>query len=146
MSDKKTDKKQEEQVKRLQQKYLELQMLDQQMKHVQKQVELIEQQASELDEVQQNLDEFGSSAQGSDLWVPIASGIFVKSKLEDNKHLAVNVGGNTVVTKDIPETKKMLAAQAGDMRKFQAELVHQFEKMAERAAVIQQELQELAGA
>ena len=142
----KPDPKQAEQQQRMQQTYMELQMLDQQMKQVQKQVEAIERQAAELDEVQQALDALGTSKQGSDMWVPITSGIFLKAKLEDNKSLAVNVGSGTVVKKDIPSTKAMLAAQATDMRNFQTELVEQFEKMAERAAALQGELQEIVGA
>jgi len=140
------DQKKEEQVKRVQQKYMELQMLDQQMKQMQKQVEMIEQQAVELEEVQQNLDSLATSKPGSDMWVPISNGIFLKAKLEDSKKLAVNVGSNTVVTKDVQTTKAMLAEQATDMRKFQAEMVQQFEKMAERAAALQGELQEIVGA
>jgi prefoldin alpha subunit len=131
--------------KELQQKYLELQIMDQQMKQIQKQVEAIEKQAAEIEEVQQSLDELGKSKPGSEMWVPISNGIFIKAKLEDNKKLGVNVGSSTVVTKDIPSTKKMLADQGEDMRKFQAELVSQFEKMAERAAELQHELQDLAG-
>ncbi len=142
----KIDPKKEEQQKRLQQKYFELQMLDQQMKQVQKQVEAIERQVGEIEEVQQSLDELGKSKQGAEMWVPISSGIFLKARLDDNEKLAVNVGGSTVVRKDIPATKVMLAVQATEMRKFQTELVGQFEKMAEQAAGMQQELQELIGA
>ncbi len=146
MTDKKPDQAKEEQAKKVQQKYLELQLIDQQMKQVQKQVEAIERQVVELDEVLQSLDALATSKSGSEMFVPITSGIFLKARLEDNEKLAVNVGSNTVVSKDIPATKTMLAEQAMDMRKFQTELAEQFEKMAERAVGLQKELQELAGA
>ncbi len=138
--------KEEEQHKKVQQKYLELQLIDQQMKQVQKQVEAIERQAAEIDEVSQSLDDLSAGKVGSEMWVPISSGIFIKARLDDNKKLAVNVGGSTVVAKDIPSTKAMLAEQAGDIRKYQAELAVQFEKMAERAAELQHELQDMVGA
>jgi prefoldin alpha subunit len=146
MTDQQPSKKDAEKMQKMQKAYMELQMLDQQMKQVQKQVEAVEQKAAELDEVQQNLDALAASKPGADMWVPITNGIFVKAKLEDNRKLAVNVGGNTVVTKDIPATKALLAEQATDMRNFQSELVQQFEKMAERAAQLQSELQEAVGA
>lgn len=142
----KPDPKKEEQQQKMQQKYMELQMLDQQMKQVQKQVEAIERQAMELDDVQQSLDELGSSKQGADMFVPLTNGIFLKARLEDNKKLAVNVGSNTVVSKDIPSTKAMLAEQAMEMRKFQSELVEQFEHMSSRAVALQSELQKIMGA
>jgi prefoldin alpha subunit len=145
MAEKHEHKHDEEQVKKLQQKYMELQILDQQMKQIQKQVEAAERQAAEIEEVQKSLDELGSSKIGSEMFVPISNGIFLKAKLEDNKSLAVNVGSNTVVKKDIPSTKAMLDEQATDLRKFQAELAGQFEKMAERAAELQSEMQDLAG-
>ncbi|MEM4242853.1 MAG: prefoldin subunit alpha [Candidatus Woesearchaeota archaeon] len=146
MAEDKHDRKKEEQNKKLQQKYLELQLLDQQMKQVQKQVEAIEQQVGDIDEVCKSLDELSASKPGSEMFVPISSGIFIRARLEDNKSLAVNVGGSTVVKKDIASTKEMLAGQAADMRKFQSELVEQFEKLAERAAELQVELQGLVGA
>jgi prefoldin alpha subunit len=146
MADKQPSKQDAEKMQKMQKAYMELQMLDQQMKQVQKQVEAVEQKAAELDEVQQNLDALAASKPGTEMMVPITNGIFVKAKLEDNRKLAVNVGGNTVVTKDVPATKALLAEQATDMRKFQAELVEQFEKMAERAAQLQSELQEVVGA
>ncbi len=145
MAEKHEHRHDEEQVKNLQQKYLELQLLDQQMKQVQKQVAAIERQAAEVEEVQKSLDELSASRQGSEMFVPISNGIFLKARLEDNKSLAVNVGGSTVVKKDIPSTKAMLAEQAADMRRFQEEMVEQFQKMAERAAELQAELQDLAG-
>ncbi len=146
MAEKHEHKHDEAQQKVLQQKYMGLQIIDQQMKQIQKQVEAVEKQVADIDEVQQSLDELGKSKTGSEMWVPISNGIFLKAKLEDNKKLGVNVGSSTVVTKDIPSTKSMLADQSVDMRKFQAELVTQFEKMAERAAELQAELQDLVGA
>lgn len=146
MAEKHEHKHDEEQQQKLQQKYMELQMVDQQMKQIQKQVEAIEKQAGDIEEVQQSLDSLGNSKPGSEMWVPISNGIFLKAKLEDNKKLGVNVGSSTVVMKDIPSTKEMLADQATEMRKFQAEIVEQFEKMAERAAELQAELQDLVGA
>jgi prefoldin alpha subunit len=146
MAEKHEHKHDEEQQKKLQQKYLELQIIDQQMKQIQKQVEAVEKQVSEIDEVQQSLDELSKSKVGSDMWVPISNGIFLKARLEENKKLGVNVGSSTVVMKDIPSTKEMLANQATEMRKFQAEMVSQFEQMAEKAAELQAELQELVGA
>jgi len=116
------------------------------MKRLQKEVEAIEQQAAELEEVRKSLDELAASKVGSEMFVPISSGIFLKARLEDNQKLAVNVGGNAVVTKDVPSTKAMLASQAEDMRRFQAEIVERFEKLAARAVELQHELQELAGA
>jgi prefoldin alpha subunit len=146
MAEKQEHKHNEEQHKKLQEKYLELQLVDQQMKQLQKQVEAVEKQVGEIEEVNQSLDELAKSKTGSEMWVPISNGIFLKAKLEDNQKLGVNVGGNTVVTKDIPSTKKMLEEQAVEMRKFQEEMVGQFQKMAERAAELQSELQDLVGA
>jgi prefoldin alpha subunit len=146
MAEKQPDAKQLAQQKQMQQKYMELQMLDQQMKNVQKQVEAIEQKASEVEEIQQSLDSLGATKKGTDMWVPIANGIFLKAHLAENSKLGVNVGSNIVASKDIPSTKAMLAEQAKDMRTFQADLVAEFEKMAERAAALQGELQHILGA
>lgn len=146
MAEKQPDQKQIEHQKQMQQKYMELQMLDQQMKNVQKQVEAIEQKASEVEETQQSLDSLATTPTGTDMWVPLANGIFLKAHLAENSKLGVNVGSNIVATKDIPSTKAMLAEQAKDMRTFQADLIAEFEKMAGQAAALQNELQHILGA
>lgn len=129
--------------KKVQQKYMELQLLNNQMNQLQKQLQLLEQQAVEVEGVQQNLDEFKTVKPGSEIFVPLSSGIFAKAELKENSELLVNVGANTAVTKNVDDTKKLLSEQVGEIRKVQEELAHEFEKLANRAEQLQDELRQM---
>lgn len=136
--------KSDEKKKQLQEKYLELQILDSQIKQVEKQLQLLEAQVAEISAINAALDELSLVQPGSELLVPVSSGIFVRAELKDNKEVMVNVGGNTVVVKDIPSTKSMLAKQISDIRGVQDELARQHAALAETAEKLTVEINNLA--
>ena len=133
----------EEKQKELQQKYMEFQMLDQQIKQMQKQMQMIEMQTQELSNTQEAIDDLTKTKKGADFLAPIASGIFVKGKLEENKELIVNVGSNVTVSKSKEEVKAMLEAQLKELQTVQENVKMQFESLTEKAEILEKELQSL---
>jgi len=131
--------------KEMQQKYVELQMIDAQIKQIEKQLQAIEAQSVEIEAILFSLDELSKTEVGAEILVPVSSGIFVKASLKDNKQLRVNVGGNTVVEKDIPATKALLVNQVSEMRRLQEELTEQYEKLAGAAEKLTIDINALAG-
>ncbi len=85
--------------KQIQEKYMQMQLIEQQMQQIQKQLQLLENQLQELNLTLQALDDLKNTKPGTDILVPIASGIFFKAELKDNEELALNVGADTVVKK-----------------------------------------------
>jgi len=130
--------------KDMQTKYMELQMLDQQIKQIQKNSELIENQIEELHLVIQALDDLSKAEVGSDVLVPLSGGVFVKAKLEDNKNLLINVGAGVSAKKTIPETKELIEKQIKEIEKAKIELVGELQNFAKKAQTIQEELQKAA--
>jgi len=128
----------------LQQKFMEMQMLHQQMGQMQQQIQAIEQQVGEVEMVQQSLEDLSNTEKGTEALVPVSSGIFVKTKLEDTSTVQVNVGGGTVVEKNIPDTKKMLSTQISEMRKVQQEITKNLEEMQKKAADVEAEIDKLS--
>ncbi|UCH12318.1 MAG: prefoldin subunit alpha [Candidatus Omnitrophota bacterium] len=133
----------EEQQKELQQKYMHLQLMQQQIKQLQQQIQQFEQQIAELDSLSQSLDDLKKVKPGSDTLVPISSGIFAKATLKDNEELLVNVGANTVVKKSVSDTKKLIEKQSSEVRKLQEQLLEQLQKAAVAAESTEKELQKL---
>jgi prefoldin alpha subunit len=139
-----TPKKVDENAKKeLGQKYMELQMLDGQIKQVQAQAQALEAQVIEVEKISQALDEIGNVKIGTEIFVPVAQGIFAKAELKDSKNLLVSVGGNATVNKPIPEVKEMLASQITEIRKFQQEMAKQLEKLAFEADKVEHSLTHL---
>jgi len=129
--------------KEVKQKYMELQLLQNQLMQVQKQIQALDAQAGEMDAVQEVLEDFAVSKVGSDMFVTLTPGLYVKAKLEVNDSVLLNVGGGAVVQKSIPDAKKIVAEQGTELRKLQDELSEQMRKIAEQAGKTQEELRAL---
>jgi prefoldin alpha subunit len=111
-----------------QQKYLELQMMQQQIEEISKQTEELNQQLLDIEISRNALEEVGKTEVGTEILAQIANGIFVKTKLLDNEKLIVNVGADTTVEKTIPEVVEMLSEQ----EKIMGENLKHFEMILEQ--------------
>ena len=129
--------------KELQEKYLELQMIAQQRKLGEKQLEQLESQKAQLIEAQDYLDDISKTKTGTEILVPIVSGIFAKAELKNTEQLSVNVGNNIVVGKSIPEVKEMLKKQDKELADFEQQLTAQMGVFTKRATELEMEMQHL---
>ena len=133
------EKKQE-----LQQKYMEMQMIDQQINQIKKQIELIDNQLQELTITQEALNSISKTKPETEILVPLASGIFIKSQLVDNKEVIVNVGAGTTVKKTIPEAGELIKQQLTEITTFRKELEGTLAQLASKANQLQKALEEIA--
>ncbi|MBR9692086.1 prefoldin subunit alpha [Candidatus Woesearchaeota archaeon] len=127
----------------LQQKYMEMQMLSQQMQQMQKQIELLNNQMQELVLTKQALDDISKTETGTEIKVPLASGIFIKAEIKDNKEVMVNVGAGTAVKKTIPQAKELIDNQIKEITDFSQQSEGNLNKLAAKAQTIEKELAEL---
>ena len=133
----------EEKEKKAQEMYMEFQMLDQHIKQLQKQLEVITHQLMELSVTGNSLDEFDKIKSGKEIFVPMSSGIFAKASISNTSELLVNVGANVVVKKDVASTKKLIHNQIEEIKKIHAQLIGELEKLTNRAAHLEMELQKM---
>ncbi len=130
----------EAQQMKLQKKYVEMQVLDAQIKQIQKQMASLEGQEEEMREVLNCLSDFSGLENDKDMYVPLTSGIFVKAQIKDTSHILMNVGSGTVVKKSIAEGKTMIAKQLKEVEKVKEQLLAEFQKMALKAEETEKEL------
>ena len=122
----------------LQDMYVELQILDQQIKQAQKQLEHFEQQVSELAVTVDALENLKGIKPGTKLLVPISSGIFVEAELKDNTNLKVNVGANINVSKTVDDTKKLIEEQLHEIKAYREKLFMKLQTLVARAQGIEE--------
>ncbi len=122
-----------------QERYIELQMIDQQVKQLQKYLQAFDQQLLEIRSVVGSVQEFVKIKKGSVIFAPIANGIFVKAKLEDNETLRVNVGNNVIVTKTAAEAIKLLEGQEAEIVQYRSETVVNMEQLLKKLEELQAE-------
>lgn len=122
-----------------QNKYIQLQMVDQQARQLQQYLQTFDQQLLEIRSVITSLNELAKLKKGDSILAPIANGIFVKAKLEDSHEVRVNVGNNTVVTKTIEGAIKMLEGQEAEINQYRSDVLAKFDELLKQAEALQKE-------
>ncbi len=115
-------------------------MLQQHIEKINEHVELLNERNAELEISKEAIAEIGKTDLRTELLVPIANGIFLKTELLDNQKVIVNVGADTTVEHSVDEVLVLLAAQQEEMagRIRQAEAI--LKQFQEQAAFIYQEV------
>ncbi len=127
----------------MREKYMQFQMLQQQMEQVSQHLEMFNQQLAELDISINAVKELETAEKDNELLAPIADGIFFKGKLIDNKKLVVNVGSNVTVERTIPEVIVLLKEQKEETSKKMQEADEVMQHISKEAMKIYQEVEEL---
>lgn len=124
--------------KELQQKYMELQLIDQQAKQVQQHLINLNQQLAELKNLEDGLDSIKKVKSGTEIFVPLGSGVFAKAELKDTDKILMNVGANILTSKGIPASKEIVKKQVDEIQG----LVSQMEQELHNIMVYSQGLQQ----
>ena len=128
--------------KEIQEQYMQLQMLDQQIKSAQKQVQMLDQQLEEMTAVLLALDDVKKTNKGDNILVPLSSGIYIKAKLDDTSNFIVNIGAQVAVSKNIEGTKKLVESQIKEISGVQQQMVSDVKEMVKDAKNLQMVIQE----
>lgn len=132
-----------EKAKVLQQKYMEFQLLERQMKQVQAQIEQLESQLGELVYLEQSLEEIKHVKDGKEIFVPMGAGIFLQAALKNHQDVLVNVGSGIVVKKTVDQARELLEKQVRELRAVEEERAEKFAEMSQTAGSVEQELAKL---
>ena len=139
MTKKEEKKANEEQVR---EKFMEFQTLQKHIEHLNEQVEMMNQQGIELQISKSAIEEAGKAKAGTELLAPIANGIFIKAKLENNERFIVNVGSDVTVEKTGKEVVKLLDEQETKIVKKIAEANELLQNLQMKAMAIFKEVEE----
>ena len=134
----------EEKEKKLQKLYMQFQVLEQHIKQMQQQAAALNAQLLDLISTMHSLDDLKNVKPGTEILVPISSGIYAKGEIKDNNHLIVNVGANTTVSKNLDDTKKIIEKQAEEMKELQKQALEELQILTNQAAIIEKEMNNLA--
>ena len=129
---------------KMQEKYIELQTLDQQIKQIQQQSQVIENQIAELNNISKALEDLKKIKPGTETFFPISNGIFVKGNITDNSNVNVNVGSNIVVNKTTDQAKELIKKQLEGIKKLETQLNNDLQKLGTKAVELQKEISEVS--
>lgn len=124
------------------QKYMEFQLLNQQIQQSQQQMQMISQQVIELKTISKNVSEISKAEPDSEMYSNLGVGVHIKSTIKDSKHLLVNVGAGTFVQKTPEETITIVDKQVVELEKFVQDMEKNLQKNTEKAEELREEISE----
>jgi len=133
-----------EREKVLQKLYMQYQMLQQHLENMQQQSKVIGTQLIDLMGTIQSLEDLKNVREGTEILIPISSGVYAKARINDTSNLVVNVGADVTVSKSIDETKAVVERQAEELEKIQNQVLTELQRLSVKAAAIEKEMSSLA--
>ncbi len=127
----------------VQKRYMELQELEQHVKHFQQQHALLNQQLAEILMMAQHVEDLENVQPGSKAFSSLGAGVYVESEVKESHYVLVNVGAGVLVKKPLPEAKAMLLKQVEDIRVLQQNVEGNLRQLGEQGQRLQEELQTL---
>lgn len=128
----------------LQKKFLTLQILNEQAKQLQQQLILLEQQFAELSVLQESLNEIEKTKENSEILTPLGGGVFLRTKLQDNKKVLVNVGANVNLEKSVEETNILISMQIEEIKKILIQINGELQNIGLQSQLLQEEIQNIS--
>lgn len=129
---------------KLRQKYVEIQMISEQMKQMQQQTQMLEEQGIELNLTLQGLGELQRTKKDQDILVPVATGIFSKAKIGSTEDVIVNVGSNVLVQKGLVAAIEMTQERLTTVDKYKVDTMSSMHQLGEMAQKLDKELMRLS--
>jgi len=133
----------EDNKKKLEEKYLMLQLLDAQIKELEKELTALEVQNKNILNLKESLSSLEKSKENSGGFSAIGAGIYTESDIKDTKNVLVNVGAGVLVKKTISETSQLLNKQVKQSDEITKRLAANMQTLSEKAAELQIEIQDL---
>ena len=116
-----------------QQQLMKLQYLQKHIEQISEKTQEMNQQLLDISISKNALIQIGQTKPGTFILTQVANGIFVKTTLENNEKLIVNIGADTTVEKTIPQVVEMLEEQEDKMQKHLMELEGMIEQYGSQA-------------
>ena len=133
-----------EREEKLQKLYIEFQVLNNHIKQLEKQNTVLENQLMELMTTNQGLEDMKKVKSGTEILVPLSSGIYAKAELKESDNFIVNVGSNIALSKNLDSTKKVIENQINEIQKLQENFVQELQNNTAKAALLEQEINKIA--
>ena len=120
----------------LRERFMQFQMLQKQMEQINEHVELIQRQREEVMESIYALEGLGQVKENTEIFAPIATGVFVKASFKDTKNLLINVGADTAVERSVTDVIGLLKKQDEGLQEKMRQAGEILEQLQEQAMQI----------
>ena len=130
----------EEEKQKLQEKYVEFQLLQERIQEVEQQRQFIAQQNNELLKTRDSLNDLSKARTGEQIFSQIGGGVFIKKKLDEINSVLISIGANIFASKTITETKEFLDMHIKELENTIENINTTLEKAANHLYALQEEI------
>lgn len=118
------------------------QQIQQQMEQVQEYIERVEENIQELDETREAVGDLEDQEIGSEILVPVGSGVFAVGELKENEKVVTDVGADSYEKKELEDAQELLGQRKSQMEDTRDELTETIQDLQEEMQELQQKLQQ----
>jgi prefoldin alpha subunit len=138
------EKTREERQEELQAKYLQLQLLKQQLNELAETRNSIIERAGELATSIDALQKLDKVVKGDEIWSSIGSSAFVRSDIKDTQHVLVGIGAGVVIKETGEKAVKIMEGRLQDLKNLERELLEEVAKFARAIELLEPQVEALA--
>jgi len=128
---------------KLQQKYMEYNVLGQQLEQTQQQLMALQNMINDMLSAKQTLDVIKNETGEPEIFVPLGGNSFVKATVKDTTKVLTGVGAGVVIEKEIPDAIKTVEGQISELSETQKKLQESLVEMNKRLGELEPEMQKL---
>ena len=127
----------------IQRKYMQLQLLKQQLTALLEEKQVIDEKVSELLTTSNALNELGKIKEKEEIWSPLGSGAFVRSDIKDKEKVLVSIGSDIAIKETRTNAIEILQERLKEIIEVDKELSSEIEKFNTQITKLEPEIQQL---
>lgn len=124
----------------IQQRYVQLQLISQQINQIREQLEYVSARIMEMDELNHNLEQMKSWEGRKEILAPIGMNTFVRAELKDSNEVIMDVGSKVMLSKSIESAKETNKLQIDELREFSLQITNELSRLSHEHSAIESEL------
>ncbi|MCX6819599.1 MAG: prefoldin subunit alpha [Candidatus Aenigmarchaeota archaeon] len=132
--------------KELQRKYLQLQLMKQQMNALLEEKIMLNERITELVSTIDAVKKLEHVRKGQEIWSPLGSAAFLDSDVKDTSKILIGVGAGVILKKTREDAIAILQSRLDEIDAIDKELITEINKYNNQLSVLEPEVQRLAEA
>ncbi len=128
----------------LQTKYVQLQLMKQQISAFMEEKNLIDEKISELAVAVDALNRLDDVKKGEEMWSSLGGSVFVRSDVKDVEQVLIGIGAGVVLKKQRNDAIAALQSRLDELTTLDRNIVAEINKLSEHMESIESDVQKLA--
>ena len=127
----------------LQRKYVQMQLLKQQMNALLEEKLLVDEKVSEIVTTIDALQNLGKVKKGDEIWSGLGSGSFMRSDVKDIDKVLISVGAGVLIKEERSRAIDVLQSRVDELNKIDRDLIAEINKFSDQINKLEPEIQRL---